>query len=117
MLRPVYLATGFASVLLGTAGVILPLLPTVPFFILAAFCFARSNPKFEAKLLDHPRYGPHIRLWRERGAISRTGKWAASIGFAFSILLALALLPWPWPLAPMAAALICGTWIWRRPEG
>jgi uncharacterized membrane protein YbaN (DUF454 family) len=84
--------------------------------ILAAFCFARSSPALEARLLDHKHFGPHIRRWREHGAISRRGKKAALIAFAFSVVLALLFSPFPWWLIPMAAALIGGTWIWTRPE-
>ena len=74
MRRQLYLAGGLISVALGTLGVFLPLLPTVPFLLLATFCFARSNPVWEQRLLDHPRYGPPLREWRERRAISRKGK-------------------------------------------
>src|SRR3546814_2388991 len=74
---------------LGGLGVLLPLLPTVPFIILAAFCFARSSTALERKLLDNPRFGPAIRLWREKGAISRRGKRAALAAFAFSAVLGL----------------------------
>src|SRR3546814_8626283 len=102
---------------LGGLGVLLPLLPTVPFIILAAFCFARSSTALERKLLDNPRFGPAIRLWREKGAISRRGKRAALAAFAFSAVLGLLASPFPWSLIPLAAALIGGTWIWRRPEG
>ena len=116
MVRPLYFTVGLLSVMLGVIGIALPLMPTVPFLVLAAFCFARSNPRLEARLLDHPHYGPHIRLWRERGAISRTGKWAATIAFAASIIFSFSLLSWPWPLASVAVAAIFGTWIWRRPE-
>ncbi|HUD93440.1 YbaN family protein [Sphingobium sp.] len=116
MRRHLYLIAGFLSIGLGTIGVFLPLLPTVPFMILAAFCFARSNPRLEAKLLDHRHFGPHIRRWRERGAISRRGKKAALVAFAFSTLLALLFSPWPWFLVPVSAALIGGSWIWTRPE-
>lgn len=116
MRRHLYLVGGFVSLGLGAAGAVLPLLPTVPFMILAAFCFARSNPRLEAKLLDHPHLGPHIRRWRERGAISRKGKKAALAAFAFSVALALLLSPWPWWLVPVAAALIGGSWIWTRPD-
>lgn len=115
MARWFYLIAGLLSTSAGLIGIALPLLPTVPFLILAAFCFTRSSPRLEAKLLNHPRYGPHIRLWRERGAISRKGKWAATIAFAVSIALAFAFIRWPWPLASVAAAAIFGTWIWRRP--
>jgi len=116
ILKPLYFAAGALSVLLGIAGIALPLLPTVPFFILAAWCFARSSPALERRLLASPRFGPAIRAWRTRGAISRRGKRAALLAFAFSILLSLLLAPWPWPLATIGAALVFGTWIWRRPE-
>ena len=116
LLRPFYLAAGLVAMALGIIGIPVPLLPTVPFFILAAFFFARSSPRLEARLLDHPSYGLHIRRWRERGAISRKAKQAATIAFAFSIVLSLWLAPWPWPAVTIAAALASGTWIWRRPE-
>jgi len=116
MRRLLYLGLGFASVALGMAGIFLPLLPTVPFMLLAAFFFARSSPRLEARILDHPRFGPHVRAWRERGAISRSGKRAALAAFAFSAVLGLVLLPFPWLLVPAAAGLIGGSWIATRPE-
>lgn len=116
MRRYLYFIAGWASLGLGTIGAFLPLLPTVPFMILAAFCFARSSPTLEAKLLDHKHFGAHIRRWRDGGAISRRGKKAALGAFAFSIVLALIFSPFPWFLVPIAAALIGGTWIWTRPE-
>ncbi|AQR74572.1 YbaN family protein [Sphingomonas sp. LM7] len=116
MRRTLYLIAGFASLVLAAFGVVLPLLPTVPFVILAAFCFARSSPKLERRLLDHRIFGPHILRWRERGAISRKGKRAALVAFAVSAVVALVLSPLPWSLIPLAAAAIGGTWIWRRPE-
>jgi len=114
--RTLYLIAGFVSLILAAFGVVLPLLPTVPFVILAAFCFARSSPALERRLLEHRSFGPHIRRWREHGAISRRGKRAALVAFAVSALAALFLSPLPWSLIPLAAALIGGTWIWRRPE-
>ena len=115
-MRLVYLLLGFLSLLLGLAGAFLPLLPTVPFVILAAFCFARGHPPLEAWLLRHPSFGPHIEAWRARGAIGRRGKRAALLAFAFSAVLGLLLLPLPWALLPLLAALIGGSWVWTRPE-
>ena len=112
-----YLMAGFVALGLGGLGVLLPLLPTVPFLILTAFCFARSNKALEQRLLAHPAFGPHIRLWRERGAISRRGKQAALAAFAVSVAAALLFAPFPWSLAPLTAAAIGGSWIWTRPEG
>lgn len=117
MRRLLYLGLGLASVALGALGVVLPLLPTVPFMLLAAFFFARSSPRLEAWIVEHPRFGPHIRAWRERGAISPAGKRAALAAFAFSALIGLVLLPFPWLLVPAAAALAGGSWIATRPEG
>lgn len=116
MVRTVYVALGFGSLVLAGFGAVLPLLPTAPFVILAAYCFGRGDPRLERWLLEHRRLGPPIRLWRERGAISRKGKIAATAGFAFSIALAAVLAPFPWSLAPVGAALIAGGWIWTRPE-
>ena len=115
--RPLYLAAGWLSLALGALGVVLPILPTVPFVILAAFCFARSSPKLEAWLLANPTFGPHIIAWRDKGAISRKGKWAATAAFAFSIGMAIAFIAWPYWLAPCIAAVVTGSWIWSRPDG
>ena len=116
MIRLVYLALGGLSLLLGAVGAFLPLLPTVPFVLLAAFFFARGHPPLEQWLLRHPSFGPHIADWRARGAISRRGKRAALAAFAASAALGLFLLDLPWALLPAAAALIGGSWVWTRPE-
>jgi uncharacterized membrane protein YbaN (DUF454 family) len=114
--RTLYLIGGILSLGLAAIGAILPVMPTTVFVIVAAYCFARSSPRLEAKLLGHPVFGRHIRSWRERGAISRKGKVAATAAFAASILVALVFAPWPWSVAPILAALVVGSWIWGRPE-
>ena len=117
MRRLLYLCLGFACVALGALGIVLPLLPTVPFMLLAAFFFARSSPRLEAWIVGHRRFGPHIRAWRELGAISPAGKRAALAAFAFSAVLGLVLLPFPWLLVPAGAGLVGGSWIATRPDG
>ena len=114
--RQLYLAAGLTSVGLGAIGVFLPLLPTVPFLILAAFCFARSSPKLEARLMNHPRYGHHLVAWREKGVVSRRAKWSATFAFAISIIIGLIALPLTWAMVPIGVAVISLTWLWRRPE-
>ena len=116
MRRLVYLALGFLSLLTGGIGAFVPLLPTVPFMLLAAFFFARSSPRLEAWLVGHRHFGPHIRNWRERGAVSRRGKRGAYLGFAISAALGLWLLSFPWALVPVAAGVIGGAWMASRPE-
>jgi len=117
MKRHLFFVGGWLSLAVGAIGAFVPLLPTVPLVILAAFCFARSSPNLEGWLLNHPAFGHHIISWRENGAISRKGKIAASIAFAFSIVLAILFAPWPWMMAPITAAAVGGSWIWTRPEG
>ncbi|MDP8913878.1 MAG: YbaN family protein [Pseudomonadota bacterium] len=116
MLRLGYAAVGVFALGLGIAGIFLPLLPTVPFVLLAAFCFARSNKRWEQRLLDHRLFGPHIRAWRRSGAISRRGKAAASAAFAASAAIGLIFLAMPWGLLPALAALVGGSWVLTRPD-
>ena len=116
VMRLVWLLFGGLSLALGAIGAFLPLLPTVPFVLLAAFCFARGHPPFEAWLLNHPAFGPPIADWRARGAISRRGKRAALLAFGASAVLGLFLLPMPWAALPALVALAGGSWVWSRPE-
>lgn len=107
---------GIVAATLGVIGAFLPLLPTVPFMLLAAFCFARSNPAWERRLLDHPHWGPPILAWRERGAIGRKAKGFAVIGLGGSAVIGLATLPGWWRFSPLAIAVTCGVWILTRPS-
>lgn len=111
-------AAGGLALALGAAGIVLPLLPTVPFLLLAAFCFARSSDRLHRWLLDHRSFGPPIRNWQRSGAISRRAKIAASVSIlaAFGISVGMGL---RWELlAIQAAVLLCvSLFIWTRPEG
>lgn len=109
---------GWALVALAAVGAVLPIMPTTIFLIGAAWAFGRSSPRLEAKLLNHPRFGPALRAWREHGAISRRAKLCACAGMAAGAASFVALAqPSPWlalaVLAPMAAV---GAWILLRPE-
>lgn len=116
MLRGLYLLLGSIALGLGIVGAFLPLLPTVPFIILAAFLFSKGSRRWERWLLAHPRLGPPIRQWRESRSISRQGKRSAYAAFVLSAGIGFLLLPWPLLLVPALVGLVCGTWISRRPE-
>ncbi len=96
MLRYVLLAIGWLSVALGVIGIFLPVLPTTPFLLLAAACFARSSPRFYRWLVEHPRLGPWIRDYLEGNGIPLKGKVYA-IGLMWvSILFSCYLVPLVW---------------------
>ena len=117
-MRLIYMTLGGAALALGFLGMALPLLPTVPLLLLSAFCFARSSARLHDWLVDHPRFGPPIRDWREEGAISPAGKRADMLAIGASLLLALAVGLAPHLLAIQAAALACvSVFILTRPVG
>ncbi|MXO66309.1 YbaN family protein [Altericroceibacterium endophyticum] len=117
MRRPLYMAAGLLCVALGAIGAALPIVPTVPFLLLAAFCFARSNPAWEKRLLDHPHWGPPLRRWREKKAISRKAKLSALAAMTAGVFFTGLTLGFPWVGISVAVLGICGGWIWTRPEG
>lgn len=117
-MRPLWYAAGLIALALGIIGIALPVLPTVPFLLVAAAAFARSSPQLERRILNHPTYGPPVRAWRERGAISRLAKiWATlamACGVGFSLIAGMP----AWVVATQAA--VCAAvaaYVVTRPEG
>jgi len=98
-------------------GAFLPLMPTTIFLIMAGWCFARSSPRLEAWLLNHPRFGSLLRDWRDYGAIPRRAKIAACTGMVLGFALFwLGVHPAPLLAAAVAAGLLaCGAYVVTRP--
>ena len=109
--------TALLALVIGLAGLALPVVPTVPFLILAAWAAGKGSPKIERWLLTHPTYGPHIRAWREHGAVPRKAKWFATVGMTGSaIMLQFTSAPlWLRIAIPLTMAAVA-LWLWQRPE-
>lgn len=97
---------------------VLPLLPTVPFILLAAFCFARSSERLHGWLVTHRRFGPMIRDWQEHGAIRPGAKKAAVASILAVFLLSCILGLKPLVLVIQGLVLSCVLiFILTRPSG
>lgn len=115
-MRLFYRLAGLLSVALAVIGAVLPLMPTVPFLLLAVYFFARSNPVWEQRILDHPHWGPQVRDWRERRAISRRAKTLAVSAMAIGVVFTYFTLGPPWYFVSIAILVIAGGWIATRNE-
>ncbi|MDO4683159.1 MAG: YbaN family protein [Lautropia sp.] len=107
---------GLLALVLGLIGIPLPGLPTTPFLLLAAFCFAKANPEWEQRLLADPRTGPALRAWRERRAIPRRAKRMAFLALFFSAGMSWLMMRQPWAHAMVMISVLAGVWIWSRPD-
>ncbi|MEI4471895.1 YbaN family protein [Frigidibacter sp. MR17.24] len=108
---------GSLALALAVMGVVLPLMPTVPFALLAAFCFARSSRRVHDWILNHRHLGPPIRNWQERRAIGRRAKWLATASFFGSVGIATVMALPPVAIAAQALCLACcAAFIWSRPD-
>ncbi|MCL6283487.1 YbaN family protein [Ruegeria sp. 2012CJ41-6] len=109
---------GLICVGLAVIGVVLPLLPTVPFLLLAAFFFARSSSRLHDWLLSHRLFGPMIDDWHSSGAIRPGAKKAATLSVAAVFLLSLFFGAPTYVLMIQAVVLSCVLiFIWSRPSG
>lgn len=108
---------GALSLMLGVIGIFLPLMPTTPFLLLTAACWARASPRLHRRLLAHPRFGPVIADWERHHSLPRKVKLTAigllSISIAASMYIVRDRL---WLQLLLAAiAISVATWMWRLP--
>ncbi|MEL7252677.1 MAG: YbaN family protein [Pseudomonadota bacterium] len=117
-MKAFWLFLGLMSVGFGLLGVILPLVPTVPFMILAAFCFARSSERLHHWLITHPTFGPFIEDWQRNGAIRPRAKKLATVSIAAVFALSW-ILDVSWTVIAIQAVTLSLVliFIWSRPNG
>ena len=90
--KSLFIFLGWFFVVLGVIGVVLPILPTTPFLILALAFFARSSPRFHQMLLNNRWVGTSLKQWEEKKSVSRQTKRNASILVFISFSLSIAIL-------------------------
>lgn len=104
---------------LGFVGMVVPLMPTTVFWICATWLWLRSRPHRVRFLVEHPHFGESIRRFLEQGEICRTGKTAAVVGMAGSLVIWIALATPRWPFILLVGGILTlvALWILTRPEG
>lgn len=117
VVRYLWVFVGLFFLALGIVGAFVPLLPSVVFWLIAAYAFSRSSDRLHNWMLAHSVIGPSIRDWRERGAISIKGKRAATVAVAFTIVVSFGIGLSALVLGIQSIVLIAVlTFIWSRPS-
>ncbi len=117
-MRYIWAFFGLICVGLAIVGVVLPLLPTVPFLLLAAYFFARSSERLHSWLVSHKMFGPLILDWQTNGAINTKAKRLSTVSIVLIFVLSLIIGLRPLILGIQAVVLGCVLFfIWTRPNG
>ena len=113
-----WMAGGWAALGLAGAGVVLPVVPTTPFVLVAAWCFSKGSRRMHQWLLDHQRFGPVVRDWERHGVIRMRGK-VLSTAVMVPLMGYMAFFsdspPWALALA-LPLALFGLGFVWSRPS-
>ena len=116
LVRSLYLTAGFVALILGVVGIVLPVLPTTPFVLLAAACFARSSRHFHDKLLTNRITGPIIREWMEHRSIPRRVKRWVYLLLGLSLGSSILVMPSVWHQGMLVLlGVILIAFVWRIP--
>jgi uncharacterized membrane protein YbaN (DUF454 family) len=112
------MALGILALGVGILGIFLPLLPTTPLVLLAAFFFSRGSERLHRWLVEHPRFGHHVRDWEAEQVVPPVGKFASTIVMVPSVSWVIASRDIPWILEALMAVTVLGVlwFIWSRPS-
>lgn len=116
MPRAAWFCIGWLAMALAAVGVVLPIVPTVPFLLVAAWAFSRSSPRLRERIRQDRRYGAAVRAWQDRGAVSRIAKIWSVLAMAAGVGLALYLGVDRWVVAAQASiCLLVAIYVTTRP--
>jgi uncharacterized protein len=104
------MAVGWLSIVLGVVGIFLPILPTTPFILLAAWCFARSSEHFHQWLRNHPKLGLIVRSWEDGKGVPRKVRNRVVLLLWFSLLSSSLILGRVWAALTFLFIGSCVTW-------
>lgn len=113
-MRWVYLIGGWLAIALGALGVVLPLLPTTPFLLLACFCFARSSPRWHEWLMYRSPFAALLQQWHSRRSIPRKAKRRATLFIIVSFAISIIFAPYWWLKVVLTAMAMLLLMIFRR---
>ena len=116
VIQKLYLSLGLAALLAGVAGIFLPLLPTTPFVILAAFFFSKSSPRLHQWLLHHPHMGPYLLEWEKHRVIRLRAKVVATLTVIVSLTYPIGFMDIPFhaKVIVCVSVFVVFTYIWTR---
>ncbi|MBT2767010.1 YbaN family protein [Stenotrophomonas sp. ISL-67] len=106
----------YASLGTGIVGIFVPGLPTTVFILISAWAASRGSERLHNWLLRHPRFGPAIANWQAHGAVSRKGKWMATLTMAVCAGIMLWCVPVAWvKWLSIGCMAVVAVWLWSRP--
>jgi len=117
--KSIFLLLGWTFLAIGLVGVLVPLLPTAPFVLLAAYCFSRSSQRLHTWLIDHRLFGSFIRNWEAHHVIPLKAKWTATVMMLVMTSYSLFFKELPlWVVVGVVVTVsVALIYIWSKPSG
>ena len=118
VVRSLLLVVGLVAVALGVVGAFLPVLPTTPFLLVGAACFARASPRLHGRLVRSKTFGPTFEEWHRHRSIAWRTKLVALTLMALSMALSAVFFVETWwgRAVLLGIAVAVGTWLWNVPS-